>query len=73
MSARQQAASDLAYDIGSMIRTCVLACDPVSQPNHWNGDNGIERTLEVADRLMEELIDKIDKLERLEKQATAST
>ncbi len=64
MSGRERSAQDQAYDISAMLRACILACDPSSYPPAWNGDDGIERTLEVADRMMGDLIIAIERLER---------
>jgi len=60
-----RAASGKAYQINGILRTCILACDPMSTITEWNGDDGIERTLEVAEKMMGELIDEIEALERL--------
>jgi len=61
---RQHAASGKAYTINGILRTCILACDPMSTIAEWNGDDGIERTLEVAEKMMGDLIDEIEALER---------
>ena len=63
MTERKRDTSGKAYDINGILRTCILACDPMSTIKEWNGDNGIERTLEVAERMMGDLIDEIEALE----------
>jgi hypothetical protein len=63
MSGAKIDVSGKAYDINGMLRTCILACDPMSTIEAWNGDNGIERTLEVAERMMSELVEDIERLE----------
>jgi hypothetical protein len=63
MNERTRDVSGAAYDINGMLKTCILACDPMSTIAAWNGDNGIERTLLVAERMMSDLIDQIEALE----------
>mgnify|MGYP003625045071 CR=1 FL=1 len=63
MTERKRDVSGKAYQIGGILRTCILACDPMSTIKEWNGDTGIERTLEVAENMMGELIDEIEALE----------
>lgn len=65
MTERKRDTSGKAYDINAILRTCILACDPVATIAEWNGDNGIERTLEVAERMMGDLIEDIERLENL--------
>lgn len=65
MSGWNMEASGAAYDINAMLKACILACDSVTTIDDWNGDKGIERTLMVAERLMGDLIDKIEALERV--------
>ncbi len=65
MSDRKIDVSGAAYDINGMLKTCILACDPMSTIAEWNGDNGIERTLEVAERMLGDLIEQIEELERI--------
>jgi hypothetical protein len=64
MTERKSDVSGAAYDINGMLKTCILACDPMSTIKEWNGDDGIERTLLVAERMMGDLIEKIEELER---------
>jgi len=64
MTERKRDVSGKAYQINGILRTCILACDPMSTIAEWNGDNGIERTLEVAEKMMGDLIDEIEALER---------
>lgn len=64
MTERKKDVSGKAYQINGILRTCILACDPMSTIAEWNGDDGIERTLEVAEKMMGELIDEIEALER---------
>lgn len=52
-----------AYEIDGMLKACILACDPMSTIEEWGGDNGIERTLIVAARMMGDLIERIEVLE----------
>lgn len=63
MTERKRDVSGKAYDIHGILRTCILACDPVATIKEWNGDNGIERTLEVAEKMMGDLIEDIERLE----------
>jgi hypothetical protein len=63
MNTRTRDVSGAAYDIQGVLRTCVLACDPMQTIADWRGDNGIERTLEVAERLVDKLIQDIEALE----------
>lgn len=63
MTERKHAVSGKAYDINGILRTCILACDPLSTIAEWNGDDGIERTLLVAEKMMSDLIDEIEGLE----------
>ena len=60
---RTRDVSGAAYDIQGVLRTCVLACDPMQTITDWRGDNGVERTLEVAERLVAKLIEDIEDLE----------
>jgi hypothetical protein len=71
MTERKRDVSGKAYQINGILRTCILACDPMSTIAEWNGDDGIERTLEVAEKMMGELIDEIEALERAAGSATA--
>lgn len=69
MTERKRDVSGKAYSINGILRTCILACDPMSTIKEWNGDDGIERTLEVAERMMGQLIEEIEELERMAGQA----
>ena len=64
MTAQVRDASGQAYNINGILRTCILACDPLATIKEWNGDNGIERTLGIAERMMGDLIEDIELLER---------
>jgi len=55
-----------AYEIDGMLKACILACDSMTTIAEWRGDNGIERTLIVAARMMGDLIDRIEVLETKE-------
>ena len=64
MTERKRDVSGSAYEINGMLKACILACDPMSTIAEWNGDNGIERTLMVAERMMGDLIEQIESLEQ---------
>jgi hypothetical protein len=51
------------------LRTSILACDPLCEFVEWNGDNGIERSLRIAERMLMQLIEDIEDLEREVKSA----
>lgn len=57
--------SGAAYEINGILKTCILACDPMATFEEWNGDTGLERTLMVAERMMGDLIERIEVLEQL--------
>ena len=65
MTERNTEASGLAYEIGGLLRAALCARDTVVNVEKlWNGDDGITQVLEVAERLMSDLIDKVETLER---------
>lgn len=66
MSDGKMDVSGAAYEINGMLKSCILACDPMSTIEAWNGDNGIERTLMVAERMLGDLIEQIEILETKE-------
>ena len=55
-----------AYEINGMLKACILACDSMTTIAEWRGDNGIERTLMVAERMLGDLIEQIEILETKE-------
>ena len=55
--------SGAAYEINGILKTCILACDPMATFEEWKGDTGLERTLMVAERMMGDLIERIEVLE----------
>ena len=55
-----------AYEVDGMLKACILACDSMTTIDEWNGDNGIERTLMVAERMLGDLIEQIEILETKE-------
>jgi hypothetical protein len=63
MSERKGDVNGAAYDINGMLKAYILACDPMSTMAEWNGDNRIERTQLVAERMMGDLIEQIEALE----------
>ncbi len=72
MTERKRDVSGKAYEINGIMRTCILACDPLATITEWNGDTGIERTLLVAEKMMADLIDEIEEMERLLGRGVAS-
>jgi hypothetical protein len=64
MAERNRDVSGQAYDINGILRTSILACDPLCEFVEWNGDNGIERSLRIAERMLMQLIEDIEGLER---------
>ena len=61
-------ASKRAYEVHALIRTCICAddtrfnADEVFGGENGSG-NGVSWTLQIAERLMNELIDMIEKME----------
>ncbi len=61
------AAGARSYELGAMLRTCVLALDALDGCDRAADAGSLRITLEVAERLAAELIDAVEDLERLAK------